>query len=410
MEQMTLAEYKELGYTERKERIKRNNERMVESIIENGFLLKQIEEDRTYLQDGYKDLNEFAKGEFGYSTSTTSRFKDMNTKFSEGGNSPFIKEEFKGYGRSKLQEMLYIREEDFELLTEEMTVEQMRELKNLEKKEEELRKQEAENDLPLLQMAVVEDAEQKEEIAISQKDPFVDVITAFWSARVELLKLVHNHMISAEDLADELSPSGTRTFNHGIYMIFLYDYYAGVKVRYYKDGKSNTDTYDYESWMEKTNEIITDEIYSGIVSPAKEEEPDLEAEDEVNIEAGKQDMEIVEEPKKEKVPVPEIIERRAENLDNKPLPGQITVSDLPEVTPDDYKEQDTEEHFADVNKMVSEDTQEPPEEEKNQKDRYKREYFLCIAEANNALQKADYDITIKHLQEAIEMVHNMQEC
>lgn len=398
MEQMTLVEYKELGYGEQKERIKRNNERMVESIIENGFLLKQIEEDRTYLQDGYKDLNEFAKGEFGYSVSTTSRFKDMNTKFSEGGNSPFIKEEFKGYVRSKLQEMLYIREEDFELLTEEMTVGQMRELKNLEKKEEELRKQEEENGLPLLQMAAEEDAEEKEEIAIPQKDPFVDVITAFWSEEAELLKLIHNHMISAEDAAEELSPSGTRTFSHGIYMIFLYDYNAGVKVRYYRDGKSQTDTYDYESWMEKTNEIITDEIYVAIVSPVKEEEQVLATEDEISIEAGKQDTEIEEEPKKEKVPVPEIVERCTGDLDNKPLPGQMTVSGLQGVTPDDYKEQETEE------------AQELTEEEKNRKDRYKREYFLCIAEANNALHKADYDITIKHLQKAIEMVQNMQGC
>lgn len=409
MEQLTLLEYQELGYAERKERIKNNNNRIVQSMIENGYILKQIKEDRSYLQDGYRDINDFAKGEFGYSTSTTSRFMSINTKFSEGGNSPFIRAEYANYGRSKLQEMLTMKEEDFELITEDTTVEQIRELKDFEKEEEKVAELEEQSNLPIVQMAAVDETE---EVATSQElqmDPFHEVVVKYWEQHIDVLKLVHNNMISPEDLAEELCPSGNKSFWHGIYMVFFYNISEGVRVRYFRNGERIIDKYSYAEWMEKTNEIITDELFMKILAAEQKAEPP-KSKEEPKREQPKQEGKSVE-PKKDKVPVPEVVQRPVEAVKEKyePLPGQNTVADLPGVVPEENKENVTFERFAEADKTFSEDTQELSEEDKDQKDRYKREYYLCIAEANNALQKADYDITIKHLQEAIEMVHNMQQ-
>lgn len=334
MEQITLAEYKEMGYTERKERIKKNNERMVESMIENGFLLKQIRDDMSYRQDGYKDINEFAKEEFGYSSSTTSRFMSINTRFSENGNSPFIKAEYRNYGRSKLQEMLTMKEEDYDLITEETTIEQVRDLKNLEKQEEKAAEQEAQDSLPIVQMVNKEQKEQEEEVATSQGDPFDAVMIEYWKNRTEILKMVHNNMITPEDLAEELCPSGSKTFNHGIYMIFFYDINKGIKVRYYKDRAAQVDQYTYEEFISKTNEIITDEIFDKLVKPVQKEEQETEITEEPKKEWEQPEV-VAKEEEHEKVPVPQAVERKKEETEYKPLPGQVTTDDIPELNDKD---------------------------------------------------------------------------
>lgn len=418
MEQLTLLEYQELGYAERKERIRNNNNRIVQSMIENGYILKQIREDRSYLQDGYKDINDFAKGEFGYSTSTTSRFMGINTKFSEGGNSPFIRAEYAKYGRSKLQEMLTMDEADFELITEDTTVEQIREIKKLEEAEVAAAELEEQKNLPIMQMV----AEETEDVATSQElqiDPFHEVVMKYWEKHIEILKLVHNNMITPADLAEELCPSGNKQYLHGTYMVMFYDFSSGVKVRYFKNGERIIDEYSYAEWMEKTNEIITDELFMQILVEAQKPEMQKVIE-EPKKEQTKQEEKTVE-PKRDKVPVPVAVQRPQAAVEEKyePLEGQTTVEDIPGIVPEEYKETVTQEeenkesvsadHIGDATEMVSEDTRELSEEEKEQKDRYKREYFLCIAEANSALQKAEYDITIKHLQEAMEMVRNMQQ-
>ena len=419
MEQLTLLEYQELGYAERKERIRNNNNRIVQSMIENGYILKQIREDRSYLQDGYKDINDFAKGEFGYSTSTTSRFMGINTKFSEGGNSPFIRAEYANYGRSKLQEMLTMDEADFELITEDTTVEQIREIKKFEEAEAAAAELEEQNNLPIMQMV----AEETEDVATSQEpqiDPFHEVVMKYWEKHIEILKLVHNNMITPADLAEELCPSGNKQYLHGTYMVMFYDFSSGVKVRYFKNGERIIDEYSYAEWMEKTNEIITDELFMQILVESQRTEPTTATE---MSKKDWQEPEVeVKEQKNDKIPVPEVVQRPMAAVEEKyePLAGQTTVEDIPGIVPEEYKETVIQEeknkesvstdHFVDVNKTLSEDTQELTEEEKDQKDRYKRDYFLCIAEANSALQKAEYEITIKHLQEAIEMVSNMQEC
>ena len=51
---------------------------------------------------------------------------EINRRFSEGGYSPYLAEEYKGYNKSQLQEMLYLTEEKLEEVDPGMTAMEIR--------------------------------------------------------------------------------------------------------------------------------------------------------------------------------------------------------------------------------------------------------------------------------------------
>ena len=91
--------------------IKSNITTAARSFIAIGFYLKCVRDRELFAEDNYQDVWEFAKSEYGISKSTASRYMSMNDRFSENGNSPNIKEEYRAFGKSQLQEMLYLEEE-----------------------------------------------------------------------------------------------------------------------------------------------------------------------------------------------------------------------------------------------------------------------------------------------------------
>ena len=46
-----------------------------------GYFLRQISENTLFTEDGYKSIWDFAKGEYGLSTSSASRFMAINARF-----------------------------------------------------------------------------------------------------------------------------------------------------------------------------------------------------------------------------------------------------------------------------------------------------------------------------------------
>ena len=110
---------------------------------------------------------------------------DINTRFSEDGNSQILKQEYANFGYSKLQEMLTVKDEDLGLITEDTTVKQIRELKTYEKQEDKAAVLEEQGNLPIVQMAA---EEEKEEVAISQEDPFHEVMQKYWEQHMDTLK------------------------------------------------------------------------------------------------------------------------------------------------------------------------------------------------------------------------------
>jgi hypothetical protein len=120
-----------LSYQAIKNVIKGKLNSVAESFVSIGFRLKQVRDRELYKEDGYKDIYEFAQTEYNLGKSNVSRFMSINDKFSENGNSPFLIQEYAGYGSSKLSEMLNLDEEELKFISEKATVTEIREIKQI---------------------------------------------------------------------------------------------------------------------------------------------------------------------------------------------------------------------------------------------------------------------------------------
>lgn len=119
-------------YESAKNIIKNDLESMSKKFITIGYYLKYIRNNEMYTQDGFTSIWEFAQETYGISKCTCSRWMSMNDKFSKDGNSPYLREEFANFGKSQLQEMLYLDDTQIEKATPEMTAKEIRQLKELE--------------------------------------------------------------------------------------------------------------------------------------------------------------------------------------------------------------------------------------------------------------------------------------
>lgn len=109
--------------------IKSNITTAARSFIAIGFYLKCVRDRELFLEENYGTVWDFAKEEYGISKSTASRYMSMNDRFSENGNSPNVQEEYRAFDKSKLQEMLYLEDEQLKQVTPEYRVEDIRNLR-----------------------------------------------------------------------------------------------------------------------------------------------------------------------------------------------------------------------------------------------------------------------------------------
>ena len=329
------------GYIEIKQKIKDKLNETTNNFIVIGYYLKQVRDSGAYLQDGYHNMEEFALGEYKLSASTASRFMDINTRFSQDGNSLQIKEEFCNYGYSKLQEMLTVKDSDMELITPDTTVTQIREIKKAEKAEaEEERQREAAN-LPIVKLAAEQGADEVTEedkpVAISQECPYSPLeqtLIALWKEQpAEVISGIRGGMITGKDLAEILSPSGSKVFQCKTYMLFMYTHEMGVKFRYYADGKANVDPYTYDKIIEITNSFVNDDLFTEITSKVKAAEVPAEAEKKEPEQKEQTQPAIENKPVNEPQPVKTTdleppVQTPAQILPEDsyhPLPGQMTL-------------------------------------------------------------------------------------
>ena len=124
--------FEDMTYSEAKAILQENMTNMKMSFIAAGYYLKYIRDRELFREDGYESIWEFAEDNYGIKKSTASRWMAMNDKFSQGGNSPSLAEEYKGFEKSQLQEMLYLDDKQIESVTPDMTVRDIREVRKPE--------------------------------------------------------------------------------------------------------------------------------------------------------------------------------------------------------------------------------------------------------------------------------------
>ena len=122
--QMTLNKWVEIKQKLRQELIG-----VKRSFVRIGYMLRQIDDQKGYEQDGYKSIAEFAQKELGLHPSTTTRFMEINREYSIGGYSERLREEYEDLSRSQLEEMLKLPEEDRAMIEPAASRESIRDLK-----------------------------------------------------------------------------------------------------------------------------------------------------------------------------------------------------------------------------------------------------------------------------------------
>ncbi len=124
----------EIGSNEQAKNIIRNNiNRMCDSWISTGFVLKQARDKEFYKQDGYSCIQDYAFGEFGIKKQRASRLIKIIEDLSINGNSPVLEDRWKEFSIAKLEEIIYLDENQQEQVAIGTTVAQIREIKNPEK-------------------------------------------------------------------------------------------------------------------------------------------------------------------------------------------------------------------------------------------------------------------------------------
>ena len=171
-------------YGEAKDIIRKDLESMSKKFITIGYYLKYIRDKKLYIQDGFESIWEFAQDTYGISKSTCSRWMHMNDKFSEGGNSPELRQEFASFGKSQLQEMLYLDDKQIEQAKPEMTAKEIREIRKPQNQEENLKGQMRIEDYPEI---LPEEVQEKKETILKKPS----------EQEGEYLKLLAKHLIKS---------------------------------------------------------------------------------------------------------------------------------------------------------------------------------------------------------------------
>ena len=239
MEQLTLSEYQQ-----RKEIIRQQLSQTVESFLIIGHQLREIEETQSYKLEGYASLSDMAKAEFNLRRDTVSRFMDISAKLTVDGNGVELLPELKGLTYSKLQDVLTLPVTDYELLTPQSKVSEIRELKAFNK---------ADATKEILEAR----SAPAEETVLS---PLRRCIRDFFKEpdNRTLLNHIMNTIALSEyaepesydrQICEEMNPAGSRTHKKGLIYLFMYSYETGIK--YKKMGKPLPDKMTWHEFIQE---------------------------------------------------------------------------------------------------------------------------------------------------------------
>ena len=199
---MTLAEWLDI-----KQKLKQNISSAKDKLnglkkdfVRIGYLLRKIDDNELYKQDGYKSIAEFAKAECGLSPSDTTRFIQINKKYSIGGNSEELRPEFLEYGQSKLAAMLALPDADLNMITPQTSREDIRELNRFNKSDPE---QGADDDIDQL-------------------------IRDFYISQ-DLVRKAVAVKNNVKELRELIAPSGSRSFRKSKWFIMFHENKISVK-------------------------------------------------------------------------------------------------------------------------------------------------------------------------------------
>lgn len=193
--QMTLNDWIEI-----KQKLRQELLGVKQSFVRIGYMLRQINDQKGYEQDGYKSIAEFAQKELGLHPSTTTRFMEINREYSIDGYSERLRPEYLDLSRSQLEEMLKLPDEDRTMIQTDTSREGIRELKRFNN-------------------AVPE----------TGANTIKELVESFFHDNKEILNAVFAEEFTTKQFSELVNPSGNRSYKKGLYFLMMYENRIAVK-------------------------------------------------------------------------------------------------------------------------------------------------------------------------------------
>ena len=198
--QLTLNDWVEM-----KQKLRQELLGVTQSFVRIGYTLRKIDDQKLYEHDGYRSIAEFAAKEYGLGASIVSRFMAINREYSIDGYSEHLRPEYAELGRSQLEEMLKLPEQDRAMVQPETAREDIRELKKFNKQAPEI--------------GVADDLKQLIENFFHDNPDLFNAIFAKGTFEERDMK----------QFAEIVNPGGNRSYKKGMYFLMLYETRIAVK-------------------------------------------------------------------------------------------------------------------------------------------------------------------------------------
>ena len=266
--QLTLDDWVQM-----KQRLRQELLGVKQSFVRIGYVLRQIEDQKLYEQDGYKSIAEFAQAEYGLGASITSRFISINREYSVGGYSEHLREEYAELGRSQLEEMLKLSDSDRQMIQPETAREDIRDLKRFNKSEP----------------------------AAGEADDLEALVERFYRENPEIYNELTGKTFEESNIGqfvEIINPAGNRSYKKGLFFLMMYE----NRVTFKKFGG----TPENKTWWEfyQLSEPILKQIAEEMEEPEEKQE---EIPEKMPEEPTEEPTEVKEpeEESEEQIPEPE---------------------------------------------------------------------------------------------------------
>lgn len=263
-------EYMQLSmddYIQSKNEIKQELGGIVKSFVRIGWQLTRIDKSGAYKHDGYNTIAEFAKAEYGMNPSGVSRFMNVYERYSLPGDTPELQEQYKDFKFAQLTEMLQLPEEDRQIFHAEDKREDIRELKDFNKENEN-------NPMNLLDWKSAQNTEDKLKATIQE----------FFHEKQGVLNTLYSSEAyqagNIKGMSQIINPGDSMSYRKGT--VFLMFHQEDITVKIFNGEKKNI---TWEQFFAYTQEIFAEaaagnrtyENYFGIPeeAPAESEKEEI---------------------------------------------------------------------------------------------------------------------------------------
>lgn len=302
--QMTLNDWIEI-----KQKLRQELLGVKQSFVRIGYMLRQINDQKGYEQDGYKSIAEFAQKELGLHPSTTTRFMEINREYSIDGYSERLRPEYLDLSRSQLEEMLKLPDEDRTMIQTDTSREGIRELKRFNN-------------------AVPE----------TGANTIKELVESFFHDNKEILNAVFAEEFTTKQFSEIVNPSGNRSYKKGLYFLMMYENRIAVK----KFGETPVNM-TWDEFKQQTEDIFQEaagpDTWRNYFGEAEKTEQETDQEFDKGIEGRANAVQTQENKGGGQIaPAQKTAEiLSTEQVAEEQIEGQMNVTDYPELIPENME-------------------------------------------------------------------------